>query len=200
MTVLLCITWDPANSRHFGEYSQGILNQIDADMILYLVTAPVDRRPEAVVRGLSDAESFALEHGFSHFFHVDSGMKLPAGLLSYLLRLNRPVVVVPHAGRVDLKSGDADFQTLIDRGVRWEVLLVSVDILRRYPFASAFKGDYLAPDRVWFKRLLMENVPIWIETEIRPTPIARSLVDHQLLTGGKDNADSVDNRSIRRGS
>jgi len=184
MTALVCMTWDPMNTSRFGECSQGILNQIDADMFLYIVTAPIETRPDSLVRGLGDAESFALDHGFTHFLHIDSGLILPAGALTYLLRLGRPVVVVPRAGRTDLKTGEADFKTLIDRGVRWEALLVATDILRRYPFAGSFKGDYLAPDRIWFKRLLMENVPIWIETGVRPESAGRSLVDHQLITGG----------------
>lgn len=169
MKTLIATAWWPTKSRLFSQYAQGVITQLEEnDAEMFITTSFAESKFESIVRSMVAAEQYALNQDFTHLLNVEADMQLAPGFLDRLLKLEKPVVVVAHDERPEKKSRPGNFQTLIDSRIGWGAMLVSCDVLQKIPFESAFRGDYLTPDRLWFKRLLMENIPVWIEANEKP--------------------------------
>lgn len=168
MSVLVATAWWPTKTPHFAAYARGISAQLEEGDELFIATSLSGGKFESIVSSMALAERYALDHGFSHVFNVEADIELKPGTLRRLLALSYPVVVAAHSERDDMSGGPGTFKSLVDQALGWNVLLAHVDVLRRVPFAQGFQGDYMTPDRIWFKRILREEVPVWIDTETRP--------------------------------
>jgi hypothetical protein len=42
-------------------------------------------------------------------------------------------------------------------------MLVKVDVLRKVPFEEGYHGRYCWPDVMWFKKLKMYGIDIWVD-------------------------------------
>lgn len=168
MRTLISTPWWPSKTPCFEAYSRGIVRQLGEDTELFIATSFAESKFESIIRSMVAAEQYAMGNGFTHLFNVEADVELPPGCLRRLLSLEKPVVIALHSERPEKKSGEADFQTLVDGRVGWAVMLVDLDVLKRVPFESAFKGDFMTPDRLWFKRLLLERIPVWLDTVDRP--------------------------------
>lgn len=168
MKTLICTSWWPTKSPLFADFSRGLTGQFDQDVELFLTTSFAESKFESIVRSMVSAEQYMLNHPFTHLLNVEADVMLPDGFLSRLIEMDKPVIVCAHDQRPERKSFVGDFKTLIDSRIGWGAMLVQRDVLEQIPFESAFRGDYLTPDRLWFKRLLSSNVPVWVDTTERP--------------------------------
>jgi len=177
--VLISTAWWPTKSKWWPQYSSSVgellSGPIDCD--LFITTSFSDSKFRSIVDSMSQASAWASAHGFTHILNVeaDRAFSDPKMALSTLLSRDKSVVVASSSFG---GSGIARMTpSLIDRGEGWGVMLVDVETLNKIPFTSGYAGDYISPDRAWFRKLRMSGVDVWLDFDIKVSvlePAART--------------------------
>lgn len=170
--ILVAIAWWPTKSKCLFEVVGGLqrgLQGIDENSYeVFIHSSVAETKFQSIVASMADAFNYARSQGFTHILCLDADVKLGDRAVLGLLQLKQGLVVAVHSGRADeFSCGFATYETLINGCLGWACMLVELGIVEKVPFQeSGF--SHLPPDRMWFKRLLGLDFPIWIDTLSRP--------------------------------
>ena len=161
--VLIATAWWPSKSRWFGQYSSGVLGVVgDADTEIFITTSFADSKFESIVRSMYQAEQWAKKHGHTHILNLEADKVIGPGSLHTLLSLDKSVILF---GRNEQKTGleKLEYKRLIDGNFGWGAMLVKTEVLNSVSWKDGYRGDYISPDRAWFKRLIQLGIDVYLD-------------------------------------
>lgn len=175
--VLIATAWWPTKTRCFDRWSRGVARQLTGDVDLFITTRFSDSKFKSIVEAMTQAQAWAFEHGFTHLFNLEADKELPEGSLDRLLQRDKPVVLMGRSSG----SGMSPFSLKeLDIGYGWGSMLVQMSVLEKIPFEIGFSGEFITPDRVWFKRLFQLGIPAWVDHDcpvVTLEPAARGALE-----------------------
>lgn len=177
--VLIAVAYWPTKSGCFFEFTKGLESGIGKknpiDYELFIHSSIADNKFESIVNSLSMAREYALSDGsFTHMLGLDADVKLKANAIRKLVVLKKEVVVSVHSGRVDdFQEGQANYDSLVSSQIGWACMLANMKTIEKVPFTMS-GGEYLYPDRMYFKRLIQLDIPVYIDTITQPILLEES--------------------------
>lgn len=175
MKVLVATAWSPTKSEYFKEYAAGISSALKSEVQteLYITATIADDRFSSIVRSMAEAQYYAMYNGFTHLFNVEATRRLPPGILESGLSRGKEVLLF---SSIPLKDGEGPVRKFTrdlcnelnpnpSELMGWGTMLVEMSVLRRVPFEDGYRGGYLWPDVMWFKKLGLDGIDIWVDRE-----------------------------------
>jgi hypothetical protein len=169
--VLIMTAWSPNKTRRFKEYSDGIVAQLKAPfpVELYITTQPADSKSQSIIRALSMAEEYAIYSECSHVLILDADMSLNEGALERAVGCNKSVLILNYHILETAKR--LDYAAMEKEHYGWGKALIKTSVLSACPISQAYVGDFYAPDRAWFRRVLQNNIDVWLS----PGPMVKHM-------------------------
>jgi hypothetical protein len=171
--VLIATAFWPLKTPFFESYSNGIVNLLKtkkAQTQFFITTSLRDSKYSSNVRALQQAEKWALAYEFDYLLIVDADIVLKRSDFELMIETGKDVLLVGRGEGQGLHEFNLEDKMVGNIG--WGCALINVNILRRFPFMDL--GDFLSPDRMWFKKLLQSEVEIWCHLDIVPEILEES--------------------------
>jgi len=168
MKLLIVTAWWPTKSGCFQQYSAAtseLLQHLAREGIesqLFITTHYHESKFGSIVGALTQGQQWAIEKGFTHLLILEADKVLPPLSLKSLIASNATVILAGRGGGSGKSRYDVRTQ---DIGYGWGCTLIATELLKQYPLDSGAIRDHYTPDRAWFKRLMLDGVPILIDHE-----------------------------------
>jgi hypothetical protein len=198
--VLITTSWSPTHTKFFGEYSQGVSEQLkdgSFEKELMLGATFAETKFESLVGSMILAQAYALSRGFTHVFNVEADRVLPSGIVRTALNMSCPVVLIVGADRlrengIDSSAPSEEWPSIIKQRIGWGVALVETAVLRRVPFENALVSQFLWPDILWLKRAKSAGVTVqYLVSEVKDMQVPSSTVSLSFSAGVKINEEGI---------
>ena len=185
--VLITTAWSPTKSNWFDLWSRGIAFTLKRPYTdLYITTYPAESKFASIVGAMREGQEYAIKNRYDFLFNVEADFALPSYTLDRLIEANCDVIlpgVKPELQERGLVR--MGYEELIQGRIGWGVMLVKVHVLMECPFS--FHGDFLTPDRAWFKRVLQRGFEVWRDyANVEPSTGAHASPMHGIQKGGSE--------------
>lgn len=160
--VLISTAWWPTKTPHFARYAAGVVELLAVDEVdteFFITTSFHESKFGSNATALHQAEEWLLgAEGFTHLLILDADVVLPAEGLCHMLEADKGVIL---AGRGHGSGISRVTRAAANHGQGWGCALISAETLEQVPLIEGFSGDFLSPDRMWFKKLEQLGIEVW---------------------------------------
>lgn len=171
--VLIATAFWPLKTPFFESYSKGIVELLKTEKAqtqFFITTSLKDSKYSSNVSALQQAEKWAITHEFDYLLIVDADIIVKRSDFELMLEVDKKVLLAGRGEGEGLHKFTLEDKTVGKYG--WGCALINVNVLRCFPLMDL--GDFLSPDRMWFKKLLQSEVEIWCHLDVVPEILEES--------------------------
>ena len=163
--ILIATAWWPTKTKHFEKYYKGVIGLLNSpeNVELFITTKFHCSKFGSNFKAIEQCVNWAIENSFSHVLILDADVILSSKDFISLIEADKYILL---AGRMQ-GEGITTIQSDSELNkIGWGCSLIKTNVFRKIKLE--YVGDFLTPDRMWFKKARLGGYDICCHNEVIP--------------------------------
>lgn len=172
MKLLITTAWWPTKTPFFERYAIGVDRLIRSGLCdqFFITTRFHDSKYGSNFEAIQQGAHWAIAHDFTHVLILDADVVLSITGLQVLIEADKEVILAGRGSGSGVSKMDLQSPSIGNIG--WGCALYKVSAVKKCPME--YGGDFISPDRLWFKKLIMSGIEVWCHFDVVPTLLETS--------------------------